>query len=296
MESDIGWWTIESNFKVWQLGSKLVCPAWACCGRCKVRLGGWIRDFVFSPLGARGNLQAGSSRRTQGCQHIHIYIYICIYTYIWCIYIYTGNWLDPNPTIAFPSFRRVVPVNHQAFWSPDLWNYLRAQSRLFNHLAHAVLHHPYASMSLNVLNGKFARSAKAFFDSVHMGAGLNVGELLRVKGRRRSVSLKEHRGFFPPPGRNDICQLFLWRYFILKLVMMKVSMAQREAYLTLQASLIRSTCRSLSNLGRTGTLRAGRSTASMASPLRDKMWTRSLRRATWVQQNPTMRFGDSGCW
>ena len=59
-------------------------------------------------------------------------------------------------------------------------------------------------MSLNVLNGKFARSAKAFFDSVHMGAGLNVGELLRVKGRRRSVSLKEHRGFFPSPGRNDI--------------------------------------------------------------------------------------------
>jgi len=35
------------------------------------------------------------------------------------------------------------------------------------------------------------RSAKAFFDSVHMGAGLNVGELLRVKGRRRSVSLKD---------------------------------------------------------------------------------------------------------
>ena len=101
-------------------------------------------------------------------------------------------------------------------------------------------------MSLNVSNGKFARSAKAFFDSVHMGAGLNVGELLRVKGRRRSVSLKEHRGFFPlQEGMIYICQLFLWRYFILKLVMMKVCMAQgpqyREAYLTLQASLIRST-------------------------------------------------------
>ena len=306
VELDTGWWTIESNFKVWQLGSKLVCPVWAYCRRCKVRLGGWIRDFVFSPLGARGNLQAGSSRRTQGCTYIHIYIlYICIrihMVYI-CIYIYIYRLeidLTQIQQLHSQASEWVVLVNHQAFWSPDLWNYLRAQSRLFNHLAHGVLYHPYASMSLNVLNGKFARSAKAFFDSVHMGAGLNVGELLRVKGRRRSVSLKEHRGFFPSPGRNDICQLFLWRYFILKLVMMKVCMAQgpqyREAYWTLQATLIRSTWRSLSNLGRTGTLRAGRSTASMASPLRDKMWTRSLRRATWVQQNPTMRFGDSGCW
>ena len=83
MELDTGWWTIESNFKVWQLGSKCWSAQFE---RCKVRLGGWIRDFVFSPLGARGNLQAGSSRRTQGCTYIHIYVYI--HTYIWCIYIY----------------------------------------------------------------------------------------------------------------------------------------------------------------------------------------------------------------
>ena len=236
---------------------------------------------------------------------VYLYTHMYIHTYIWCTYIDIYRLeidLTQIQQLHSQASEWVVLVNHQAFWSPDLWNYLRAQSRLFNHLAHGV-HHPHASMSLNVLNGKFARSAKAFFDSVHMGAGLNVGELLRVKGRRRSVSLKEHRGFFPPPGRNDICQLFLWRYFILKLVMMKVCMAQgpqyRETYLTLQASLIRTTWRYLSNLGRTGTLRAGRSTASMASPLRDKMWTRSLRRATRVQQNPTMRFGDSvdsGCW
>ncbi len=221
----------------------------------------------------------GRLRRTQGC-----ILEIDPFLFGW------PTLLASNPTIAFSSFRMTWPRT-QAFWSPEFWDYLRPQSRLFNHLAHGVVHHPHPSMSLNVLNGKFARarSAKAFFDSVHMGAGLNVGELLRVKGRRRSVSLKEQRGmFFFLSGKEWYMwafSLFLWLYFILKLghVMMKVCMAQgpqyQEAYLTLQASLI-SALRSLSNLGRTGTAWAGRSTASMASPLPDKMWTRSLRRAT----------------
>ena len=36
-----------------------------------------------------------------------------------------------------------------------------------------------------------ARSAKAFLDSVHMGADLNVGELHRAKGRKRGLRFKD---------------------------------------------------------------------------------------------------------
>ena len=234
---------------------------------------------------------------------VYLYTYIYIHTYIWCnIYIYRLEIdLTQIQQLHSQASEWVVLVNHQAFWSPDLWNYLRAQSRLFNHLAHAVL--------------CFITLTLPCHWTFWMANSLGLPKHSSIQFTWELAWMWENCS-----GSKDGGEAWVWRstvdFFPLLEGMIYVSFfcdvtsfsslswwrfawhkgLYREAYLTLQASLIRSTWRCLSNLGRIGTLQAGRSTASMASPLRDKMWTRSLRRATWVQQNPTMRFGDSGCW
>lgn len=231
MELDTGWWTIESNFNVWQLGSKC-----------------WSAQFELIVDAAR-SVWEDESATLFSTLLVHEEIYRLqpqdTRVYIYCTYTY--NYIHIHMVCIYIDLTQIQQLHSQA--SEELFQLI---TKPFDHLISETTLGPMGCITLtlpchwtfwmaNSLGLPKHSSIQFTWELAWMWENCSGS-----KDGGEAWVWRSTVDFFPlQEGMIYICQLFLWRYFILKLVMMKVCMAQgpqyREAYLTLQASLIRST-------------------------------------------------------